>query len=226
MRRGSGAVVRTTAVADNGERGSGNNLSQPPCHTITNTARIMLEQRQLSFLYTVVSRDNATVRYRRVNTATVDHPLAHKVNFGIVPCAAGSTTIRNSVRQIYPMFQNMTAKRTLDSGLSLFEICSVHCRTNITAIGRIGAVHRRNVQASVRRDNCMVGRTPRIAAVEIVVKSCNTVVNPTDSPVVTNIQILERTCSNGSILFWCNCISQEFTTVNRIMCTGIVNFYN
>lgn len=187
MRRGSGAVVRTTAVADNGERGIGNNVSQPPCHTITNTARLMLEQRQLGFLYAVVSRDISTVRYRRVNTATVDHPLAHKVNFGIVPCAAGSTTVRNSVRQINSVFQNMTAERTLDGGLSLFEICSVHCRTSITVIGRIGAVHRRNVQASVRHDNCMVSSTARITTVEVVVKRRDTVVDTADSPVVTDV---------------------------------------
>ena len=110
-----------TGGGDKGEIGSGNNVPQPPVISVANTARLVLEQRQLGFLDTVVSRDIATVRNRGENTTAVDHLLAHKVNFGIAPCAAGSTTIRNSVRQIDSVFQNMTAERTLDSPLRSYR---------------------------------------------------------------------------------------------------------
>ena len=164
---------------------------------IANTARLVLEQRQLGFLDTVVNRDIATVRNRGENTTAVDHLLAHKVNFGIAPCAAGSTTIRNSVRQIDSVFQNMTAERTLDSGLSLFEIALVHIRADIAASRSIcrttfvtagaGVVHLCVVQASVRHDNYMVGGTARIATVEVVIERRNTVVDTADSPVITDV---------------------------------------
>ena len=204
---GSSGTARITVVVDTGENGSGNNVPQPPCRTITNSARLVLEQRQLGFLYTVVSRDIATVRNRGENTTAVDHLLAHKVNFTIAPCTAGSTTIRNSVRQIDSVFQNMTAERTLDSGLSLFKIALVHCRTNIAAIGRIGTVHSPSVQASVRHDNYMVGSTARITTVEVVIERRNAVVDTADSPVVTDVQILECTSFYRVVLSWCYCIS-------------------
>ena len=81
MRIGSVAVVRITVAVDIGEIGSGNNVPQPPVISVANTARLVLEQRQLGFLDTVVSRDIATVRNRGENTTAVDHLLAHKVNF-------------------------------------------------------------------------------------------------------------------------------------------------
>ena len=99
----------------------------------------------------------------------------------------------------------MTTERRLNSGLSLFEITLVHIRTNIAASRSVrrtsfvtagaGVVHLCVVQASVRHDNYMVGITARITTVEVVIERRNTVVDTADSPVVTDVQIIERTVS-------------------------------
>lgn len=162
---GSDVVGRIAVGEDTGEIGSGNNVPQPPCLTIANTARLVLEQRQLGFLYTVVSRDIATVRHRRENTATVNHLLAHEVNFGIAPCTSRSTTIRNSVRQIDSVFQNMTAESVLDSNLRICKVSSIHLTTNITACRDIRCIHLCVIQASVRHNDYMVRNTDYVTAV-------------------------------------------------------------
>ena len=78
------------------------------------------------------------------------------------------------------------------------------------------------VQASVRHDNYMVGSTVRITTVEVVIERRNTVVDTADSPVVTDVQIIECTSLDSGILGGSHGATQRLTTVNCIVRPGVV----
>nr|DAO79119.1 MAG TPA: hypothetical protein [Caudoviricetes sp.] len=160
----------------------------------------MLEQRQLALFHTVIVRNGSAIRNGAEHTIAVNHVFAHQVNLAVTPRTSGRFAVCGGVGKVNALGKHMTAESRLDRGLGLFQTLGVHLRAYISTRGDVGVVHHMIVQTGIRDKNDMVFGTTGITAVQIVVKSGNAVVHATDSPVVTDVHIIECTRRNSGIL--------------------------
>ena len=195
----SAGAVSITEAAYIGENGIGNYVSQPPCHSITNPARLKGKQRQLTFLHPEICRNCRTVRYRRENTAPIYHVFAHQINLAVYPLTSGRIAIRHGVCQIKPVLTDVSSESHLNLVLRLFETCFIHISPDVAAYGGIrltsflltgfGIVHLSIVETGVGYNHRMVGVKCLISTAVVIIESGDTPIHTVNHPVVTDIQI-------------------------------------
>ena len=151
--------------------------------------------------------------------AAVDHVLVHQLHITIEPCAARRLTVGHSIGQVDTMGQQMVCTKHCNRLLlGLCQTFKAHQAVDVTALGRIGCVHVVSVQLGVRYDDRMVTIKTGVTALQVIVKSGDTIIHAAVGPVVTHVEVVKGTRLDGCQLCLRGSRTQVLTTEDAIVC--------
>jgi len=154
---------------------------------------------------------------------TYNNMYSNGTNTVNLESAAGRITVSYCIYQVDTMIHHMTAESSFDGCLCLCKIRGIHLRANITASGSIGWIHHCVVKASVRHNHRMMRWNCIITTVPVIIESGNTIIDTTNSPVVTDIQVLECSSTDSGILCSSDRRAEILTSIDCIMSHTVIN---